>query len=182
MRDQFESRYAMTEAGNEREDSGDQQYSDDAAFVLDYLRSHDAQTTENMFDSLPSLGPLRRSTAVMDELRLFLNMDPEHVPNPVQWWYENRATYPRLYRMALDYLTIPGKYSICGDRALPCSYLRKCFLMQRPPLTSNGCSVVGTMSFHSRGANCQLPRRGRCYALDHGVFRVWFGTKMSKRS
>jgi hypothetical protein len=69
-----------------------------------------AQITENIFDSLPSLAPLRRSTAAMDELRLFLNMEPENVTNAVQWWYENRTTYPRLYRMALDYLTIPGKY------------------------------------------------------------------------
>ena len=46
----------------------------------------------------------------MDELRLFLSIEPENVTNAVQWWYENRATYPRLYRMALDYLTIPGKY------------------------------------------------------------------------
>ena len=66
--------------------------------------------TENIFDSLPSLAPLGRSTGVMDELRLFLNMEPENVANAVQWWDENRADYPRLYRMALDYLTIPGKY------------------------------------------------------------------------
>lgn len=83
------------------------------SFVLDCFRSHalcNAQITENIFDSLPSLAPLGRSTAVMDELRLFLSIEPENVTNAVQWWYENRATYPRLYRMALDYLTIPGKY------------------------------------------------------------------------
>jgi hypothetical protein len=76
-----------------------------------------AQFTENIFDNLPSLAPLRRSAAAMDELQLFLSRKPEHVTDAVQWWYENRKTYPRLYRMALDYLTIPGKHY--SDRALP---------------------------------------------------------------
>ena len=35
-------------------------------------------------------------------------MEPEHVADPVQWWYEKCKTYPRLHQMALDYLTIPG--------------------------------------------------------------------------
>ena len=115
----------------------------------------------------------------MDELGRFLSIKPENVTDAVQWWYENRNNYPRLYRMALDYLTIPGKYY--GDRALPCSYLHMLFLMQRLRLTSNGFSVVDALFFHSHGANCHLLRRGRCCALDHGAFWVWFGMKMSKR-
>jgi hypothetical protein len=36
----------------------------------------------------------------------------ENVTDPLGWWYENRFLYPRLYRMGLDYLTIPGKPSV----------------------------------------------------------------------
>ena len=32
------------------------------------------------------------------------------VNNPLQWWYINQGTYPHLWRMARDYLTIPGMY------------------------------------------------------------------------
>jgi hypothetical protein len=30
------------------------------------------------------------------------------IKDPLAWWYENRGSYPRLWRMARDYLTIPG--------------------------------------------------------------------------
>ena len=32
------------------------------------------------------------------------------IDDPLSWWYENRGTYPRLWRMARDYLTIPGMW------------------------------------------------------------------------
>jgi len=100
VRNQFESRYTTTEAGKDREDSGDQE-SEDVTEV-------ETPITENIFDSLPLFAPLRRSTAVMDELGRYLSIKPEIVTDAVQWWYEHRKTYPRLYRMALDYLTIPA--------------------------------------------------------------------------
>ena len=31
------------------------------------------------------------------------------VKDPLQWWIMNRASYPRLSRMAIDFLVIPGK-------------------------------------------------------------------------
>ena len=34
------------------------------------------------------------------------------VKDPIRWWHENQASYPRLSRMAKDYLTIPGQYSL----------------------------------------------------------------------
>jgi hypothetical protein len=32
------------------------------------------------------------------------------VKDPLQWWKTNQASYPRLYRMARDYLVIPGEF------------------------------------------------------------------------
>jgi hypothetical protein len=29
-------------------------------------------------------------------------------PNPIRWWLDRKAEYPNLYRMAVDYLIIPG--------------------------------------------------------------------------
>ena len=44
-----------------------------------------------------------------DELDRYLGTDPEHVGDAVHWWYDRRADYPHLSRMARDYLIIPRK-------------------------------------------------------------------------
>lgn len=62
----------------------------------------------NRFDTLASLAPLS-TYKPSDELRRYLQSDPEDIKDAVAWWHEHRSTYPRLSRMALDYLTIPGK-------------------------------------------------------------------------
>ena len=33
------------------------------------------------------------------------------VTEPLQWWFDNRGSYPRLSRMAQDFLIIPGEFS-----------------------------------------------------------------------
>src|SRR3981189_674270 len=61
-----------------------------------------------MFDNLPSLrAPL--AAQLRGELDRYLSTDPEHVVNALAWWAERKDAYPRLSRMALDYLTIPGE-------------------------------------------------------------------------
>jgi len=62
-----------------------------------------------MFDDLPALSA-PSSSELRDELDRYLSTDPEQVTDVCRWWYEQRAAYPRLHRMALNYLTIPGKY------------------------------------------------------------------------
>lgn len=116
-----------------------------------FKKSHipyNAQITENIFDNLPSLGPLRRSTAVIDELQLFLSRKPEHVTDAVQWWYENRKTYPRLYRMALDYLTVPGKHH--SDRTLPFTHA-----------TSDAANTIDVERLFSHGHSILLLTRSQ---------------------
>lgn len=63
---------------------------------------------QNVFDNLPSLAAPSRKE-LRDEIDRYLSTDPEKVDNVLLWWYEHRAVYPCLSRMALDYLTIPGK-------------------------------------------------------------------------
>ena len=49
------------------------------------------------------------STELCDELDRYLGSDPEYVVDAVRWWYDRRADYPHLSRMARDYLIIPRK-------------------------------------------------------------------------
>lgn len=60
-----------------------------------------------MFDDLPTVAA-PRDTDLRDELDRFLGTDPEYVKDVLVWWFERRHIYPRLSRMALDYLSIPG--------------------------------------------------------------------------
>jgi hypothetical protein len=64
----------------------------------------------NIFDNLPSL-QAPRPAELRSELDQYLGTDPEHVTDALAWWYEHKNVYPRLHRMALDYLSIPGMFS-----------------------------------------------------------------------
>jgi hypothetical protein len=73
-------------------------------------------SSENIFDALPALSAPPKSE-LRDELDRYLSTDPEHVTDAFAWWYEKRSVYPRLHRMALDYLTIPGKFSFVNTHS-----------------------------------------------------------------
>jgi hAT family protein len=48
---------------------------------------------------------------LMTELDRYLKTSRvKKVKDPLQWWKDNEASYPRLSRMARDYLVIPGKF------------------------------------------------------------------------
>jgi hypothetical protein len=69
--------------------------------------SLEMQTIGNIFDNLPSL-TAPKPAELLDELDRYLSTDPEHTENVFAWWTEHRPAFPRLSRMALDYLSIPG--------------------------------------------------------------------------
>jgi hypothetical protein len=71
----------------------------------------------NIFDNLPSL-QAPRPAELRSELDRYLGTDPEHVTDALAWWYEHKHVYPRLHRMALDYLSIPGTFSNPNTRNL----------------------------------------------------------------
>ena len=59
-----------------------------------------------MFDSLMDTTP---TSSLNDELQRYLAADIEDVKDGLMWWYEKRAIFPRLSRMARNYLSIPGE-------------------------------------------------------------------------
>lgn len=55
------------------------------------------------------------AASISDELAAYLAAAVENPEdgNALLWWKRNAATYPRLSRMALDYLSIPGAPHSC---------------------------------------------------------------------
>ena len=45
-----------------------------------------------------------------DDLDRYLSTNPEDVTDALEWWYEHKHIYPHLHHIALDYLSIPGKF------------------------------------------------------------------------
>ena len=44
---------------------------------------------------------------------MYLSVDRElHVRNGLRWWFDRKHIYPCLSRMAMDYLSIPGKLTM----------------------------------------------------------------------
>jgi hypothetical protein len=68
------------------------------------------QKSDNTFDNL-TYKPKKKRTADVDELTRYLAAVCVDIEDPIAWWLENAHTYPRLSRMALDYLMIPGTLS-----------------------------------------------------------------------
>ncbi len=57
--------------------------------------------------------PIAAASAVRNELDDYLTSPREAVNgDPLAWWWEHRRTYPKLSRMALDYLSVPGEYIV----------------------------------------------------------------------
>lgn len=82
---------------------------------------------DNIFDAMMAFVPTVSLNETTDEFDYFLSTPCESVNGDVLgWWYTRRATYPRLSRMAMDYLVIPGKSLLisCSQLELTaiCSY------------------------------------------------------------
>lgn len=82
-----------------------------------------------MFDNIPFVGDLAAEEG--DELKRYLAGEAVPVSDPIQWWQDRRKAYPRLSRMAIDYLTIPGKSprspcAVCPPLINRCSDVCRC--------------------------------------------------------
>jgi hypothetical protein len=71
-----------------------------------------AASSKNIFDDLPALkGPETTATELQDELANYLSTPRDlSVKDGLRWWYDRKHLYPRLHRMAMDYLSIPGRF------------------------------------------------------------------------
>ncbi|KAL7280543.1 hypothetical protein ACG7TL_005475 [Trametes sanguinea] len=67
------------------------------------------QDDENMFDRIPDLFQTNSRHGTYDELDIYLKAEPEDVTDLFPWWYARCHAFPRLSRMALDYLTTPDQ-------------------------------------------------------------------------
>jgi hypothetical protein len=75
--------------------------------LTNFIVNKDSDDDGNVFDHLPALVQ-PKTIPSLNELTAYLNADTENVTDVIAWWNGHRKTYPRLSRMALDYLTIPG--------------------------------------------------------------------------
>lgn len=68
-------------------------------------------TTTNLFDDIAAFRTPADGSGTVDELTRYLSAAPEDVKNEdiLNWWYSQKHIYPHLYRMALDYHTVPCK-------------------------------------------------------------------------
>lgn len=67
------------------------------------------QPSVNVFDDIMQFTPDDTPAIDQDELDTFLTSPCEDTNgDPLAWWMKNRARYPRLSRMALDYLSAPA--------------------------------------------------------------------------
>ena len=65
-----------------------------------------AQDEPDLFDI-----PMEAMPTV-SELKVHLSQPIEKVKDPISWWWEHRAVFPRLSVMALDYLSAPGMFAL----------------------------------------------------------------------
>lgn len=80
--------------------------------VADEGDESDATPTKNPTHNVgfASFGNLSVTSAPRaSEIQEYLNHPVENVKDPLKWWVDNQHVYPNLHRMALDYLSIPGK-------------------------------------------------------------------------
>jgi len=108
VREEFRRHYAID--GRE-DDTGDKDEAQESANVspLVFMQSTlmCLQQSKNMFDNLFRVKKQDQSN--VDEVTQYLETRTEDVSNAIEWWLAQRLIYPRLSRMAIDYLMIPGK-------------------------------------------------------------------------
>ena len=62
------------------------------------------------FGTFANISVTKQVGSRSSELDEYLRKAVENVKEPLAWWITNRHVYPNLSHMALDYLSIPGKF------------------------------------------------------------------------
>ena len=101
----------------------------------------------------------------------------ENIVDPLKWWVNNKLLYPNLHHMALNYLSVPHKWSSCPH--CHCDSWHPNHIWHIYGLLSNfdGCGTCilprsTTISLYS-----ELPITfiNPCSALPWLVVEMWFG-------
>jgi hypothetical protein len=128
-----------------------------SSFLMQQRSIQPTPSKTNIFDHLMDDTP---SSSVEDELQCHLATDVKEVRDGLMWWHERRTTFPRLSRMAHDYLSIPGKQLIflCLSKVLNplcCSHKCQCRTSIQPwspcpsPCPQSPCgSIHAHISLH----------------------------------
>ena len=100
------------------------------------------------------------ANAALSEIDEYFRHPVQHVKEPLKWWFANCALYPNLSQMALDYLSIPGKFDMVNTISIikyfSFSYVDRCraSVLPRP----------STFTFHKEssvaGIHPRLPLSG----------------------
>jgi DNA-directed RNA polymerase specialized sigma24 family protein len=108
---EFEHAYADIEVGNDKSRDSVSSFliTQSFNFILTYCLKATQTTSDNIFDTLPALSAPQKSV-LADELKRYLAAPTEATLDPLLWWIEKEAVYPRLSRMAHNYLCIPGMF------------------------------------------------------------------------
>jgi len=72
-----------------------------------------APLEKNVFNNLPAFQQIAPNER--DEISHYLFSTVEDVKNEdvLKWWHEHKHVFPHLYRMALNYHTVPCKFQVC---------------------------------------------------------------------
>ena len=80
-------------------------------FILFFDSKSSQSWNDDTDDSESSSSSSSDEEDFVEELdRYLLSGHIKKVKDPLQWWNDNQGSYPRLSRMAKDYLTIPGQF------------------------------------------------------------------------
>ena len=71
--------------------------------------NNDDYDDDDDFNTFANISVTKRIGSQASELDEYLRKPVENIKDPLKWWIANRHVYPKLHRMALDYLSIPGK-------------------------------------------------------------------------
>lgn len=80
-------------------------------FYLFQYSSH-SQVNDDDFSTFMNISVTKHAGSKSSEFNEYLQKPIKNVKEPLKWWVANCYVYPNLFRMALDYLSIPGIFLI----------------------------------------------------------------------
>ena len=164
MRAEFDRKYASLGVEEAPKSRKVHSFMSDIFFIVHSKLFPKESSSKNIFDNLPALSAPKKSS-LRDDLDRYLSTDPEDVTDVLLWWYEHKHAYPHLHRMALDYLSIPGKIFQwrCARFLLVLNKLQLHLYM------SNVCLVKAVFCFHTYVVGSPSSQHGHSCVSEFGV-------------